>query len=142
MSQELILQPMLGMMVLTAAVWVVMFTRRIPAMKAAQLPVQTYTTPDKVAELLPESVNYAAYNLKNLFELPVLFYALCLFVYVTQTADAGYVIAAWLFFAMRVCHSIIHCTSNIVMSRFYCYLAAALVLWFMLGRAVLGQVLA
>ncbi len=60
MNNELILQPMLGMMVLTAVVWFVLYARRIPAMKKAGVPVQTYTTPDKSAELLPDAVNYPA----------------------------------------------------------------------------------
>jgi len=138
MSNNLILWPMIGMMVLTAVVWFVLYAKRIPAMKKAGVPVQTYTTPDKTVVLLPDAVNYPANNFKNLFELPVLFYGLCLFLYVTGSVDKTYVIAAWLFFAFRVLHSIVHCTSNIVMLRFYLYLAAALALWFMLGRAVIG----
>lgn len=139
MNRDLILQPMLGTMLLTAVVWFVMYAKRIPAMKKAGVPVQAYTTPDKAVELLPEAVNNSANNLKNLFELPVLFYGLCLFVYVTGAVDTGYVIAAWLFFAFRVVHSFVHCTSNIVMLRFYLYSAGALVLWFMLGRAVVDS---
>jgi hypothetical protein len=138
MSNDLILQPMVGMMVLTAVVWFVLYAMRIPAMKKAGVPVQTYTTPDKTLELLPDAVNYPANNFKNLFELPVLFYGLCLFLFVTGSVDKAYVIAAWLFFGFRVLHSVVHCTSNIVMLRFYLYLAAALALWFMLGRAAIG----
>ena len=138
MKNELILQPMLGMMLLTAIVWFVLYARRIPAMKKARKPVQVYTTPDKVVEFLPETVNYPANNLKNLFELPVLFYGLCLYLYVTQNVDMAYLIAAWAFFAFRVLHSLVHCTSNIVMLRFYLYAAGALALWFMLGKAVIG----
>jgi hypothetical protein len=37
-----------------------------------------------------------------------------------------------------VLHSAVHCTVNIVILRFAAYSAAALVLWFMLARAVLG----
>ena len=138
MRNEQILLPMLGMMVLTAVVWFVMYARRIPAMRKARKPAQVYTTPDKVAEILPKEINYPAYNLKNLFELPVLFYALCLYFYVTATAESVDVIAAWLFLLFRVVHSAIHCTANIVMARFLTYCAAALALWFMLGRALWG----
>jgi len=137
MENELILQPMLGMMILTAIVWFVMYAKRIPAMKKARVPAQTYTTPEKAIELLPESVNYSAYNLKNLFELPVIFYPLCLVLYVTATVDMPYVIAAWLFLVFRALHSFVHCTSNAVMLRFYLYLAAAMALWFMLARAAI-----
>ena len=142
MRNEQILLPMLGMIVLTAVVWCVLYARRIPAMKKARKPAQTYTTPDKCDEFLPADVNYAAYNFKNLFELPVLFYTLCLYFYVTGTAGTPEVVAAWLFLLFRVIHSAILCTANIVMARFASYCAAALALWFMLGRAVWGVYLA
>ena len=136
---ESIFLPMLGMMALTAIVWFVMYARRIPAMRKARLPAQIYTTPETIPHHLPEFVNYPANNLKNLFELPVLFYALCLYLYATGHVDQAHVISAWLFFAFRVLHSIVHCTRNIVMLRFYLYSAAALVLWFMLGRALIME---
>jgi hypothetical protein len=138
MSNEQILFPMLGMMVLTAVVWFVLYARRIPAMQRAGKPAQAYTTPDVVVGVLPEEVSYPANNFKNLFELPVLFYALCLYLYVTGTTGAADVFAAWLFLAFRIVHSAIHCTVNIVMARFITYCAAAFALWFMLGRAVWG----
>jgi hypothetical protein len=138
MKNEQILLPMLGMMLLTAVVWIVLYARRIPAMQKARKPAQAYTTPDKCDEFLPAEVNYAAYNFKNLFELPVLFYALCLYFYVTATAGGAEVFAAWLFLLFRIAHSAIHCTANIVMARFITYCGAALALWFMLGCALWG----
>jgi len=136
MNNQQILLPMLGMMVLTAVVWFVLYAKRIPAMRRLGKPAQTYTTPDRAAGLLPEEVSFPAYNFKNLFELPVLFYGLCLYLYVTGTADSVDVFAAWLFLGSRIIHSAIHCTVNIVMARFLAYCVGALVLWFMLGRAV------
>jgi hypothetical protein len=137
-SDERILAPMLGMMVLTAVVWFVLYARRIPAMRKVGVPAQEYTTPDKGAALLPEAVSYPSNNFKNLFELPVLFYGLCLYLFVTESAAAADVYAAWLFVGFRTVHSLIHCTVNIVIARFAAYCAAALALWFMLARAVLG----
>ena len=142
MNNGLILQPMLGMMVLTAVVWFVLYAMRIPAMKKARKPVQTYTTPDKTVEFLPETVNYPANNFKNLLELPVIFYGLCIYLYITGSVDIVYVVAAWIFFAFRVLHSYVHCTSNVVILRFYLYAAAAVALWFMLGKAVVSVLLA
>ena len=59
----------LGMMLLTAVVWFVLYARRIPAMQRAGKSAQEYTTPDKGAALLPEEVSYPSNNFKNLFEL-------------------------------------------------------------------------
>jgi hypothetical protein len=136
---NLIFLPMLATMTLTAVVWLYMYAKRIPAMRRAGVRVQTYTTPDKVAEYLPDEVNYAAYNFKNLFEVPILYYGLCLYLFVSGSVDTAYVAAAWLFFLFRAMHSFVHCTNNIVMLRFYLYAAAALVLWFMLGRALIAE---
>jgi len=138
MSSQVILQPMLAMMVLTAIVWFVLYARRLPAMRKVGVSSQEYTTPDKGAALLPESVSYPAHNFRNLFELPVLFYALCLYLFVTGTAQNVDVVAAWAFVGFRALHSLIHSTVNIVIARFLAYLAATIALWFMLARAVLG----
>lgn len=125
------------MMLLTALVWVYMYARRLTFIKMHRIPPQELTTPEKAATLFPEDVALPANNLRNLLELPVLFYALCLFLYVTGWADGLHVVSAWVFVALRAVHSIIHCTVNIVMLRFLSYFAAALVLWFMLARVLL-----
>jgi len=138
MNSQVILQPMLAMMVLTAIVWFVLYARRLPAMRKVGVSSQEYTTPDKGAALLPESVSYPAHNFRNLFELPVVFYALCLYLFVTGTAQNVDVVAAWAFVGFRALHSLIHCTVNIVIARFLAYLAATIALWFMLARAVLA----
>ena len=137
MNNDLILQPMVVMMLLTASIWLVLFAKRIPAMRAAKLPAQTYTTPDKTVELLPEAVSYPSNNLKNLFELPVLFYVICLLLYVTNNVDGIDVAAAWSFVAFRALHSLVHITINIVMARFLCYLVASIALWLLLIRAAI-----
>jgi hypothetical protein len=131
--------PMLATMALTALVWFYMYARRIPAMYRAGLSAQTYTTPSSVIEHLPAEVNYSANNFNNLCQLPVLFYSMCLYVFVSGTVDAMYVAAAWIFFALRTLHSLNHCTRNIVILRFYLYAASALALWFMLGKALLNE---
>ncbi len=142
MNGEAIFLPMLSTMMLTAIVWFYMYARRIPAMQRVGLGAQTYTTPDKTVEHLPDEVNYSANNLKNLFEVPVLYYGLCLYLFVSGHVDTAYVIAAWSFFLLRSLHSIVHCTMNIVMLRFVLYSAAALALWFMLARAFITELVA
>ena len=76
-------------------------------------------------------------NFKNLFELPVLFYALSLYLFVTGQVDGAYVAAGWIFAAFRVLHSAVHCTFNHVMLRFNLYLISCLALGFMAIRAAL-----
>ena len=139
LAAQPILLPMLSMMLLTLVVWVTMYIQRIGYCIRNRVRTQDLTTPDRVAELIPAPVSYSAYNFRNLLELPVLFYVLCLFLYVTNSVDEWYLIAAWLFVALRVVHSVIHCTVNIVIWRFVVYFVSALALWCMLLR-VLWQV--
>ena len=130
-----IFAPFFGMLLLTFAVWVLMYIRRIAFLLKNNISAQRLTTPEKLAQIIPDEISYPSYNLKNLFELPVVFYSLCLYLFVTENVDAVFVTAAWAFFGFRLIHSANHCTRNIVMLRFLAYMAAALTLWFMLLRA-------
>lgn len=137
MSGAEIIAPFAGMMLLTFVVWVVMYVRRIAFIKANNVDAQRLTTPEIGARIIPEEISYPAHNLRNLFELPVIFYAVSLYLLYAGKVDAPYVAAAWLFFGFRVIHSLIHCSRNIVKLRFLAYMAAALALWFMVIRAAL-----
>ena len=128
--------PFLGMMLLTFAVWIAMYVRRIHYMFAQGIAPQTMTTPERVAQLVPEPVANPANNLKNLFELPVLFYALCGYFYVTASVDTLIVASGWAFVGLRALHSVVQCSVNIVILRFALYVASSAVLWFMLLLAV------
>jgi len=130
--------PFFGMLLLTLVVWVVMYVRRLRFIVGHRIDAQDLTTPEKGAKVIPETIHWPAYNFRNLFELPVVFYALCLYLYVTDNVDDVYLVSAWIFFSLRVIHSAIHCTVNIVKLRFASYMLGALVLWFMVLRAAVA----
>jgi hypothetical protein len=138
MQQTVIFGPFLALMLLTLVVWVYMYVRRIAFITRERIDPRRLEIPGELARVSPASISNPSDNLKNLFELPVLFYALSLLLFVTQRVDATYLTAAWVFVAFRVAHSLVHCTFNRVMVRFYCYLAASLALWFMVLRATLA----
>ncbi|MGI9201009.1 MAG: MAPEG family protein [Woeseiaceae bacterium] len=135
MTGNEIFGPFLAMVLLTAIVWMVMYWRRLNYIFRHRIDAQQLTIPEKGAALIPEPVNWPAYNLKNLFELPVLFYALCLYLYVSQSVDPVFVWSGWAYVGLRAVHSLIHCTVNIVKLRFAAYLLSSVVLWVMAGRA-------
>jgi len=139
MKQTAIFGPFFATMLLTFVVWVYMYVRRIRFITSSNLSGQDLAKPGELARLSPPEISNPSDNLKNLFEIPVLFYALALYLFVTQQVDTAYVTAAWVFVAFRVLHSAVHCTINIVMLRFYLYLVSTLAVWFMLARAVLAH---
>ncbi len=65
-------------------------------------------------QLSPPAVSNPSDNLKNLFEMPVLFYAIVLYLTRPLQVDGVYLGAAWVFASVRALHSAVHCTVNIV----------------------------
>jgi hypothetical protein len=137
MAQTAIFGPFLAMLGLTLAVWLFMFARRIPFIRS--LGDVDLSVPGELARLSPASVSNPSDNLKNLFELPVVFYAISLYLFATGQVDATYVAAGWVFFVFRVLHSAIHCSFNHITLRFGVYFIASVALWFMVLRAALGH---
>ena len=137
MEQSQIFGPMLVLMMLTVLVWFYMYSKRIPFIRSLNIDPKELT-PMYLATQAPPSVSTSSDNLKNLFEVPVLFYTLTLYLYVTGQVDSTYVTAAWVYVIFRAVHSAVHCTVNIVMLRFVLYAISSLVFFFMLGRAVAG----
>ena len=68
----------------------------------------------------------------NLVEVPTLFYVLCLILYVTGTVTPACVALAWLYFALRIAHSLIYLTYNHVVHRFAVFATSNLVVLAML----------
>ena len=134
MKPEAIFQPMLVLMGLTLIVWVYMYARRIPFITRSRL-TPDQLTPAELARLSPPAVSNPSDNLKNLFELPTVFYALALYLYAVGQVDGVYVALAWVFAGFRVLHSAVHCTVNIVLLRFWLYAISAVALWGMVVRA-------
>jgi hypothetical protein len=138
MGQSAIFGPVLATMLLTLVVWVYMYIRRISFLQNNDISPKDLEVPGALAQISPAAVSNPSDNLKNLFEIPVLFYALAIYLFVAAQVDAVYVGAAWVFVTFRVLHSAVHCTFNLVMLRFGLYLVSTLALWFMVVRATLG----
>jgi hypothetical protein len=139
MAQTSIFGPFFATMLLTLLVWIYMYIRRISFIRKSDISPKELAVPGALAAISPAAVSNPSDNLKNLFEVPILFYALVLYLFVTSQVDATYVNAAWVFAGFRVLHSVVHCTVNLVMLRFSLYLVAALAVWFMLVRAAFGH---
>jgi hypothetical protein len=122
------------MLLLTLVVFIYMFYLRIGAIRASKLEIKTRVD----LENLPPRAVQAAHNFQNLFELPVIFYACVLALYITRQADYLHVICAFGFLFFRIAHTVIHCTYNHVMQRFLVYVIASIFLWIMVLRLAIG----
>ena len=137
MDQAAIFKPFLATMILTMVVWMYMYGRRLPFIFSNGLDAKQMT-PMELARLSPPQVSNPSDNLKNLFELPTVFYAIVLYLYVTGRVDAVYVATAWGFFLFRALHSLVHCSFNFIPLRFALYVISAGALWFMVLRVAIA----
>jgi hypothetical protein len=139
-EQTAIFGPFFATMLLTLVVWVYMYARRIPFLTNSGIEPNSITALE-LARMSPPEVANPSDNLKNLFEIPTLFYAVALYLFATNQVDFVYVVAGWVFAVFRILHSAVHCTVNIVMLRFYLYLISTLAVWFIVIRAALAWLL-
>ena len=137
MSVNLML-PALVLMIITMLVWLNMFVRRLLATKASNIDPQDLATPEQVNALFDARTQGPSNCFKNLFELPVIFYASVIVISMTNLVDSTFVSLAWAFVGLRAVQAAVHCTYNKVMHRFIAYLAASIVLWVMLVRLFLS----
>ncbi len=137
MTQDAIFSPFFATVFLTFLVWVYMYIRRISFITSRKISPKDLAVPGRLAHISPPNVSNPSDNFKNLFEIPVLFYALVLYLFVTKQVDTVYVNAAWIFVVFRALHSAVDCTFNLIMLRFYLYLFATLAVWFIAIRAAL-----
>lgn len=115
-----------ALVALVAMVTVRLFLVRVGEFKAKRIRPQEAATSLQVAEKL-QSVQ-ASDNYRNLFEVPVLFYALCAVVLATDRSNDLFAAGAWVFVLLRFGHSFIQCTYNNVMHRFAAFAGSSLVL--------------
>ncbi len=134
-----IFYPAFAMAALTFIVFGVMFARRVAQMKRERIHPQAVATSSRSTALLTDSG--PADNLRNLFELPVLFYLALIVAALTDQVTTTTLALAWMFVASRVLHSVIQCGYNTVMHRFRAFafgLFVLLALWVLLGYGLLS----
>jgi hypothetical protein len=108
-----------------------MYWLRLWELHRGGISAQAVSTSSEMARLVTDT--RAADNFRNLFELPVLFYAALCVAAITGLVTPVSLGLAWTFVALRVLHSLVHCTYNRVIHRFLLYVAGALVLFALWG---------
>lgn len=139
MNADPIWLPVAALVGVTALVWVKLYADRLGEMRARRIGPQSLATARAAAAQLEKTG--AAENFRNLFEVPVLFYLLCVAIAVTGGSTPGLVAAAWVYVGLRALHSLIHVSYNRVTHRFLVYAASTVLLfgmWAVWGLGVLA----
>ena len=119
--------PCAALVGVTAVVWFKLYADRLTEMRARRIDPQALSTVHAAAGQLERT--QAADNFRNLFEVPVLFYLLCVAVSLNGGSTPGLVAAAWVYVGLRALHSVIHVTYNRVTHRFLVYVASTILLF-------------
>ncbi len=129
------LQPVLVLIAWSIVMLVWLYVRRLPMLFSIALSRPTLAD-GEATRLLKPTVQWPADNYNNLMEQPTLFYALALGVYLSGQSNFDVEYLAWLYVALRITHSIIQATVNIVVIRFCLFVISSGVLALMCWAAI------
>ena len=140
MQTTWILYPLFAMALLTLVVALRMLLLRISAVRNGSLNLSYFRTNEGAKA--PTALTQTTQHFDNLFEMPVLFYAIVIILYITASASPLLLVLAWSFVVLRLCHAYVHMTYNNVLHRLNVFLASTLVMfsmWFIwFGKTVLS----
>ena len=102
--------PLVAHAVLVFILYALLGWRRHTMVKAGRIRISQFRENHAAAE--PAESLVVRNCIANQFELPLLFHACCIVLYVTQADNLPAVILAWMFVATRYAHAFVHVTSN------------------------------
>jgi hypothetical protein len=133
-----ILQPVVALVLWSFVMWAWLYATRIPAMRKANAPLDPNMTSADLAQLIPPKVRWKADNYNHLMEQPTLFYAIALTLALIGQGSGVNLMLAWAYVALRIAHSLVQATSNVIMVRWTIFMLSSLVLLSMTASAAIA----
>ncbi len=129
MDYSPLIAPVVVLVAWTLVMMMWMAVTRLPAMKKAGLGLDRRGGRGANLEgVIPDEVNWKAHNYQHLMEQPTIFYAI-VFALILMGMDMPInVWLAWGYVVLRIVHSIVQATVNIVKYRFALFLLSSLCL--------------
>ena len=88
--------------------------------------------------VLPDEVQWKSHNYSHLMEQPTLFYAVALVLALAGAGGGAGLMLGWAYVAIRIAHSIVQATINIITLRFSLFALSSVVLMAMAVRAAMA----
>ena len=127
MNQIALLTPVFVLILWTFTIFLIVSYGRTRFMKDPQDAAHT----KDLKGTLPAWVERAADNYNHLFEQPVAFYAVTLAIALINSIDPLMMQLAWAFVILRIIHSLVQLTFNLVLIRFMIFLIGWLIIAYM-----------
>ncbi|MBO9543567.1 MAPEG family protein [Caulobacter sp.] len=134
--QTSMIAPVMALVGWSLLIWLWMYVQRIPAMHKAGIKPQDARFPGSL-DVLPDGARQAADNYNHLMEQPTIFYAAALAIQVAGHADGMAVHFAWVYVGVRVLHSLLQISVNLVAVRFLLFVVSTGVLAAMVVRELM-----
>jgi hypothetical protein len=139
-----ILGPAVALVGWTLVVLVWAIIARIPEFSKAGIDIGSARggKPGGLDGVLADSAQWKMHNYIHLLEQPVLFYAICIALALAGAGGGLNAILAWAYVALRVVHSLVQGTVNIIKYRFALFAMSTIVLLVLTihaGLAVAGM---
>jgi hypothetical protein len=133
-----ILQPVVVLVLWSMVMWAWLYATRIPAMQKAKVALDPTLTSAELSARLPPAVRWKADNYNHLMEQPTVFYATALVLALAGQGDGLNALLAWGYVALRVVHSLVQATTNVIMLRWAVFMIASLALLALAVRAAMA----
>jgi len=132
-----ILAPVIALVLWSFVMWAWLYATRIPAIIKNKIPMDPQRTTAEFHWQLPANVRWKSDNYNHLMEQPTLFYAVALTLAFLGEGEGLNALLAWIYVGLRIVHSLVQATVNIIIVRFAIFMVASLVLLAMTIRAAL-----
>ncbi len=132
-----ILAPLLALVLWSFVMWAWLYATRIPAITKLKIVYDPQRPKSEFMAKLPAEVRWKADNYNNLMEQPTLFYAVALTLALVGGGDGLNAVLAWAYVGLRIVHSLIQATVNLIMPRFTVFMLGSIVLLALSIRAAL-----
>ena len=130
-----LLAPLMVLVLWTFAMCVWMYATRIPAMIRLRVAYDPRRPVGEFQAQLPPAVRWKADNYNHLMEQPTIFYAVALTLAFLGADGSFNAALAWAYVGVRVVHSFVQATMNIIPLRFAIFIVGTLVLLVLSLRA-------
>ena len=133
-----ILAPVIVLVLWSLVMWAWLYATRIPAVNRLKVPLDPNGSKADFDGALPPQVRWKADNYNHLMEQPTIFYATAISLAVIGQGAGLNAWLAWGYVGLRVIHSLVQATSNVILARFSIFMISSLVLLILAIRAAMA----
>ena len=128
MNHSPLLAPIVALVAWSLVMYIWMYVARIGAMRRQGISAKGMRGTRGLDGIIPDEANWKAHNYAHLMEQPTIFYAIVIALILMGFDHPINVYLAWAYVGLRVVHSLIQATVNIVAYRFLVFTLSSLCL--------------